>query len=572
MSDCERPIRILVAQMTRMGDVLQTSPLIRSLRTRHPDGHIAVMVRRMGKSIAECNPDIDEVLVYEEDTMFQDLKSGDSDRFLHAYETAGAYATTIRDGRYDVIYNCTHSFSSAILFAAAGAPEVIGAHLSDDWRYVIRGRGPNYFFTSILHREYNNLNLCDAFRFFLVDPPASQGLVMNVGEAVREQAHSILREYGIADNDFLVCFQLGASDKDKRWPVQQFARLAGFLKEKYNAKIALLGVSAEAYLGQEFERLAPGVAVPLFGKTSVPQLAEVLRRSRVLVTNDTGTMHIAAAMQCPIVLVSVGYVHFRETGPYGAGHIAIERRRSSVGRSDIRESIRSDEITPEQVLKAVELVVERESSDAIPSIDDTPSFSDVDIYYSGFAPDGCLEWYPVVRRPMQELDFIRMTYRAMWLDFLSERSEVTGESAAFTRMLACFDGDQHEALETWRNGMTEIMQKLVTGSNTGVQTSVSLLNVLRQGESMKRAKALVTELMDLDEQLRLIGEVHRVGRPLVAIARFERDNLEGADPVHLTRTTRGIYEDIHTRATLMIEKAHRIAQLAQGESQNTAST
>ena len=561
MSDCERPIRILVAQMTRMGDVLQTSPLLRSLRTRHPDAHIAVMVRRMGKAIAECNPDIDEVIVYEEDTMFLDLKAADSDRLLHAYEIADGYASTIREGRYDVVYNCTHSFPSAILFAAAGAPEVVGAHLSDDWRYVIRGRGPNYFFTSILHREYNDLNLCDAFRFFLVDPPASQGLTMQVKDEDRTEAHRILRQHGVEEDDFLACFQLGASDTDKRWPVAQFARLAGMLKERFQAKVALLGVSDEAHLGDEFERYAPGAAIHLFGKTSIPQVAAVLERSRALITNDTGTMHIAAAMKRPIVLVSVGYVHFRETGPYGAGHIAIERRRGNVGRSDIRESIRSDEIRAEQVMKAVELVVSRDEPGRVPSLEECQGFSDVDLYFSNFSPDGCLEWYPIVRRPLQELDFIRMTYRAMWLEFLRERVDETEERASFVRILECFDGAHPEEIEGWRQSMTEIMRKLATASHAGVQTSISLLNVLRQGESMKRAKTLVTELMELDEQIRLLGEVHRVGRPLVAIARFERDNLEGADPVHLTRTTRTIYEDIETRAELMIEKASRIVEV-----------
>ena len=234
-----------------------------------------------------------------------------------------------------------------------------------------------------------------------------------------------------------------------------------------------------------------------------------------------------------------------------------------MGRSDIRESIRPDDIRPEHVLQAIDLVRSRTEPGAIPSLEDSPVYDDVDIYFSDFAPDGCLEWYPVVRRPMQEIDFVRMTYRAMWLEFLRERASEAEEAEALARMLACFDGSNREAIESWQRQMTEAMEKLLTESSSGIQISGALLTVLRQGESMKRAKTLVKDLMELDERIRLLGEVHRIGRPIVAIARFERDNLEGADPVILTRTTRGIYEDIHARAGLMIAKARRIAEQAQ---------
>ncbi len=60
-------MRILVMQTTRMGDVLQTTPLVRALRCKYPDAHIAYMVRNMGKAIAQRNPDVNEVLVHEED-------------------------------------------------------------------------------------------------------------------------------------------------------------------------------------------------------------------------------------------------------------------------------------------------------------------------------------------------------------------------------------------------------------------------------------------------------------------------------------------------------------------------
>ena len=108
-------MRILVAQMTRMGDMLQNSPLTRALRLRYPNAHITAMVRPMARGIAERNPDIDEIIVYEEDAMFLDLRSRDSERLLRAYRTAEALVNDLNARKFDVIYNCTHSIASAML-------------------------------------------------------------------------------------------------------------------------------------------------------------------------------------------------------------------------------------------------------------------------------------------------------------------------------------------------------------------------------------------------------------------------------------------------------------------------
>jgi ADP-heptose:LPS heptosyltransferase len=557
-----RKPRILVAQMTRMGDVLQTSPLIRSLKQLHPGAYIAVMVRQMGKAIAECNPDVDEVIVYEEDDMFLDLKSEDSDRFLRAYQTADGHVRRLREGRFDVVYNCTHSLSSAILLKLAGIPHGVGAHLSDDFRYVFRGRGPNCFLTNIMNRNLNELNLCDMFRYFVDEPPVSPGLVLSVTETERTAAKALLAGHGIADTDFLVCFQLGASDKDKRWPETQFAALGVMLKERRDAKIALVGVAQEAALGEVFEKHAPGLATHLFGKTNIPQLAAVLERADLLVTNDTGTMHVAAAVRCPIVLTSVGYVHFRETGPYGECHCAIERRRSHLGRSDIRQDDSGGGgMTAAQVLRAVDLILTPKKSKKSPSISNETELDNVDIYWSAFAPDGCLHWFPVIQRSMELHDLLRLAYRAMWVEYLSGKANKRAEDAFLAAILQCYSKESSADFATQAKQAADALDRLSELSQQGARVTEKLLDILTKGKSMKMAQQVVTELMRLDEDIRLFGEVHTVCKPLVAIARFERDNLEGADPVRLAKTTLDIYRGMFSRARLTARKLSRILEL-----------
>ena len=78
---------------------------------------------------------------------------------------------------------------------------------------------------------------------------------------------------------------------------------------------------------------------------------------------------------------------------------------------------------------------------------------------------------------------------------------------------------------------------------------------------MKQAQQIVADLMRLDEEIRLFGEVHAACKPLVAMARFERDHLEGADPVLLSRTTLEIYRGMYARARLCERKLKRILEL-----------
>jgi ADP-heptose:LPS heptosyltransferase len=557
-------MRILVLQTTRMGDVLQTSPLIRALRYKYPDAHIAVMVRRMGKTIAERNPDINEVIIYDEDSIFLDLRSQDSDRLLRAYNDTQKYIHEIRAGRYDIAYNCSHSIASAMLLTLAEIPKVVGAHLSDDWQFVLRGPWTNYFFTSVFAREYNDLNLCDITRRFEPEAVGAPGLVFDVRDDDRAFVAELLASNGVRPDDFVVCFQLGASEENKRWSEGHFARLGRLLSERKNARIFLLGVKEEEPLGKVFEEQAPGLAVHLYGKTSIPQVAALLERSRLLVSNDTGTMHLAAAVNCPLVLVSVGHVHFRETGPYGEGHCAIEYKRPSLGRADGVPGGLDERtlILPEQVYKAVELTLDRARTGQMAQAAPEPGFDGVEMHMTEFAPDGCLEWYPVLRRPLAEQDFIRLVYRLMWLDYLGAQRDPAVERQSLLELAGCYDAPE-AGVAGWRDALAATFGELAQMAEGGIEETQRLLLIVQappQKGMTRKAEELIRKLMALDERMRLFGEINPPCRPLALIARFERDNLEGAVPSILYQRTLQIYQDCRDRARLFAKKAALAAE------------
>ncbi len=556
-------MRILVLQTTRMGDVLQTSPLIQQLRGRYPDAHIAMMVRRMGKGIAQRHPALDDVLLYDEDAFFFDLRARDSNRFLRAYHTVDTLIQTLREQRFDLVYNVTHSIASAMLLKLAEIPNVYGAHLSDDWHFVLRGPWTAYFFMSVFSRDYNDLNLCDITRNFVPDAPPCRRLVFEVREEDRRFVDALLAGHAVNKDDFIACLQLGASENNKRWSEERFAALAKLLAERYQAKVFLIGVQEEAGFGELFARHAPGVAIPLYGKTSVPQLAALLERTNILVTNDTGTMHIAAAVGCPIALVSVGHVHYRETGPYGEGHCAIEWRRRTLGRSDYVPGglEERDQILPEQVFRAIQLVLDSDVTQPVRQVDETLELGSVDIFMTRFAPDGCLQFYPVIRRPMTERDFMRIAYRAMWLDHLGNDAPRSAERESIALMLRHYTGPEPRTVGQWTKEFGRAFDGLAELSHRGVQITEKLLDALNKNKNIAKARQLVAELMAIDEEGRVYSEIHPPCRPLVLLARYERDNLEGSDPVSLAQTTLDIYRACFARARLTSRKIALVQEL-----------
>lgn len=554
-------MRILVAQLARMGDVLQTSPLIRALKRKHPDAHITVMVRRMGKPVAERNPDIDDVIVYEEDSMFLDMRSGDSDRFLRAYERAEGYITSLKQGRFEVCYNCTSSVASAILLKAAEIPEVIGVHIGQDGQFMQRGSWTRYFFTSVFNRKYNDFNLCDMFRNFLPDAPPVRNLVFNVTDEDRGYVAALFQRHGVTSDDFVACFQLGASQEGKRWSEVHFASLGGMLVQRRNAHIFLVGLIEEAPLGESFADHAPGIAIPLYGQTTIPQLAALLERANVLVTNDTGTMHLGAATACPTVLVSVGNVHFRETGPYGGGHCAVEYRRPVLGTPSLVPGALEErsKLLPKQVMRAVDVALSAHPSAPIPQVDESAEVADVDIHISGFDPAGCLTWYPVIRRPLTETDLLRIAYRAMWLDHLGTQKDSAAEQKGLDATLRCYNGPEPSVVRQWCDRLAPVFEQLAELAQRGITATEVLLETLRT-QSYAAAKERVGVLTRLDEEIRLFGQLHEASKPLVRISRFERDNLEGIDPRALAQCTLGIYHDLADRAQLTIRKLRQVAE------------
>ena len=142
----------------------------------------------------------------------------------------------------------------------------------------------------------------------------------------RPDRASALQEKWRPESGRWILLQPGARWLNKRWPVENFVALAGqILRRHADVRLAILGGESERRLGQAIARVDPGRCLDLTGRTSLPEAVEWVRLGDLMITNDTGPMHVAAALGKPVISI-FGPTEPRRTGPYGQVEEALQAR------------------------------------------------------------------------------------------------------------------------------------------------------------------------------------------------------------------------------------------------------
>jgi len=290
------PLRLLVVMPSWVGDVVMATPTLRRLRDRFKGSFIGGLVR----------PGMDQLLA---GTAFFDE--------LHVERASGVMgpkfvAAKVRPRRYDTALLLTNSFSTALVVRLAGIPRRIGYDrdargllLTDRLEAPRRERGG---WAPVPAVEYY-LRLAE--RFLL--SPGSEGAASPAGrvppmelattESEERSADDLLARAGIAPGARMALLNPGGNNPAKRWPVERFAALADYLAERHAMTVLLNGSPAEAELVGAIAsacRIARPVQLPGLG-INLGSLKAVIRRCRLMVTNDTGPRHIAGAFGVPLV-------------------------------------------------------------------------------------------------------------------------------------------------------------------------------------------------------------------------------------------------------------------------------
>ncbi len=287
--------RLLLFSPNWLGDAVMALPALESIRVTWPDATIDVAARPAVAPLFSLVSGIDRIVTLE--------------RRL-------ASAPTLRESGYDVALLFTNSFQTARLAYAAGVAERWGYRA--DFRSWLLTRGVPR--PSRLHQVdyYKTLVSSLGFSGGPTDPR------IDLDAARRDEGARLLAGAGWDGATPLVALAPGAAfGSAKRWPAPSFADLSDHLAGD-GIRAVLIGSPGDREAGGEVKaairsRVAP---IDLIGRTDIPQLAGVLSHCRTLITNDSGAMHLAAAIGVNVV-VMFGPTREHETYPRGAGRHAF---------------------------------------------------------------------------------------------------------------------------------------------------------------------------------------------------------------------------------------------------------
>jgi heptosyltransferase-2 len=300
------PRKILVRAPNWIGDAVMCEPAVQGLRSLFPEAELAMLAKPAVAELFLSHPGLHSVLVYD-------------DKKAHAgISGKWSLAGMLRRHRFDLAVLFQNAFEAAFLTWLAGIPR----------RYGYTTDGRVFFLTEpvavpdgpvLVHQVEYYWNLLKPLG--LAGGAPLPTLFVSADE--KRTVDVWLASAGINSSDLIIGINPGSTyGSAKRWSSDRFAEVARRLvrrleqAESAHVAVVILGAKGEESLGKDIATQFGGRSVVLSGATTIRELMAVVKRCRLLMTNDTGPMHIAAAFGVPVVAV-FGPTDWRTTSPYG---------------------------------------------------------------------------------------------------------------------------------------------------------------------------------------------------------------------------------------------------------------
>jgi ADP-heptose:LPS heptosyltransferase len=307
--------RILAVRLDNLGDVLVTTPALHAIKTSLPGVRLTLLAGPVGAQVAELNPDIDGIIIYEAPWMDPWHKlPQDSQREQEMI-------ARVRREHFDAAIIFTSYHQSAL-------PAAYLCYLADiPLRLAASIDGPGSLLTTrhkhperMMHEVERGLDLVGAVGFTTTETD----LVLRVPVQAREDVFDLLSSRGVDSSRPLIVVHAGCSMPARTYPWEMYAEVIDLLIVRFNATIALTGSNEERDL---VERIVGNVKVdhrrsllPLVGAVSFPGLCALIEAADLTITNNTGPMHISAAVKTPVIALFALTNPPEQWGPWHVVH------------------------------------------------------------------------------------------------------------------------------------------------------------------------------------------------------------------------------------------------------------
>jgi lipopolysaccharide heptosyltransferase I len=304
LDDRRKDPRVLIIKPSSLGDIVHALPVLTALRARYPFAHLAWLVSRPFAPLLDGHPLLDEVIPFDRQGYGRMLRSP------RALADFVRFVRDLRRRRFNLVLDLQGLVRSGFLAWATGAPRRVGFGDARElaWLfYTQRVAGSR----RACHAVEMNLRLARAIALDVQTPAFPLGLrTQELTDARR-----LLDGAACQPLERFTAVLPGARWESKRWRAERFAELIERLHADGFPQCVLLGAAEDRPVADRVIAATHGAAVDLVGRTSLRELAAVLSLAELVICNDSGPMHIAAAFGRPLVAL-FGPTNPARTGPY----------------------------------------------------------------------------------------------------------------------------------------------------------------------------------------------------------------------------------------------------------------
>ena len=552
---------ILILSMTRMGDMIQTTPLIRGLKEKYPESKITLLVTSDFASAVPLIPNVDDSIVLNF-KQFDISENWEDQSWIKVYRYLEESLDDIRGRNYDLLVNLSHSKFSALMVRYLDIKNVIGFHCNEFGDRMTGHPWMQYFGVEVFNRTYNEFNLVEIFS-------GSAGINVKGRsiEVLRPQNQpSFDTEWPSNCEDVLIGFQAGSSLEDRRWPAQAFANLADMLIEKTNARILIFGVESENKVAEDIISLVRNKdRISNFaGKTSLGELSQLLEKCEYLVTNDTGTMHLAAALGTKIVGLFLAHAHPYETAPFSPGHLIFQAGISCAPCSygvHCNNIVCVEKVRPQHLFSAIEGHIKTQSWSLPETI---TSDSEVNVYETAIGFDMNFRLRPLVRCGLRVNDLLRSAYGLLWRASLDDKKVIPGNDflGVCEDLSQEYDCSDIEALAEQLEKKYLILDAISKLAHAGQRLCGKIIKGAsgRKGSSPKIGR-FGEDITNVDKEIEVLGFSNPEVKPLTDMFSKRKENVGGDNICLLAIETRKCYIDLINES----EKLQEILKSCEGK-------
>lgn len=301
---------ILIIKPSSIGDIVQGLPVVGALRRGYPEAKISWLIRSEFAELIEGHRDLLEVIRF------------DRKCFGKAWYSPGAFSALmsfireLRGKRFDLIIDLQGLFRTAALGWLSRCKERFGPASAREFGHV--------FYNHKVRQTADCIHVVDYYLKIAKAAGAAEGkadFVFPEDSAAEEAVDKLFSGEEICTENFVV-FVPGSAHEDKCWPIERFAKLADKISSEFGTSVVAVGSKSEREIIERLKELTKVKIVNFAGLTSLRELPMLLKRAKLVVSNDTGPGHIAAALGVGLVLI-FGRSNPARIIPYGREECAV---------------------------------------------------------------------------------------------------------------------------------------------------------------------------------------------------------------------------------------------------------